>query len=142
MKKEEHIYKEVNAAGQCGLLKGNEDARQLANMFFTPKGLEFCTKNNVPTLKSLSQYSSEEIIKYDFYVNAPVKAKNLKRVALIGSGTVAELEYTETEGYPVVLMHGAKAKITASGYSVVILTNAGGEVEIIKNDFATILYDR
>ena len=139
MTKEEQIYKEVNAAGQCGLLKGNEKIIELMDLFFTPKGIEFCTTYNAPSLEAFRRFRGKRAERGWFYIDTPVKAKNLPCVALIGSETVAELEFTETAGFTVVLMHGAQAKITASGYAVVFVTNAGGgEVEVIQKDNAII----
>jgi hypothetical protein len=134
----EQIYEEVNKIGQCGLLKGTENIDDLMALFFTPQGREFCTKHNVPSLDVFRCFKNTNAIGGGFYIDTPVKAKNLPRVALIGNETVAELEYTETEGFHAVLMHGAKAKITASRYAVVFVTNAGGEVEIIRNDNAKV----
>ena len=139
MTREEQIYSEVNAAGQCGLLKGSEDRVELMDMFFTPKGMEFCTTHNLPSLEAFRRFRGKQAEHSGFYIDTPVKARNLPCVALIGNETVAELEFTETKGFMVVLMHGAKAKITASGYAVVFITNAGGgEVELVQRDNAII----
>jgi len=139
MTKEEQIYSEVNSAGQCGLLKGNENIAELMDLFFEPKGVEFCTKFALPTLQTFRLFRGLQATKGGFYIDTPIKAKNLPRVALIGGETVAELEFTETEGYTVVIMHGARAKIIASGYAVVFVTNAGGEIDIVQKDNAKIL---
>jgi hypothetical protein len=139
MTREEQVYKEVDAAGQCGLLKGRENIIELMDLFFEPKGVEFCTKYNLPGLATFRCFRGEQAESGGFYIDTPVKAENLFRAALIGRETVAELEYTETEAYTVVLMHGASAKITAGGYSVVRVINAGGKVEIVKKDHAIIL---
>jgi hypothetical protein len=112
---------------------------ELIELFFTPQGIEFCSKYNSPGLADFHRFRGMHVEKGGFYIDTPVKAKNLPRVALIGGETVAELEFTETEGYTVVLMHGSKVKIIASGYAVVFLTNAGGEVEIIQKDNAKVL---
>ena len=138
MTKEEQIYREVNAAGQCGLLKGNENAGELMDLFFTPKGVEFCTTYNTPGLDAFRRFRGKRAERGGFYIDTPLKAKNLPRLALIGSGTVAELEFTETKGFTVILMHGAQAKITASGFAVVCITKVDGEVEIIQKDNAII----
>jgi hypothetical protein len=134
MTKEEQIYKEAKMFKSCQLLKGTEDTGELIRLFFTPQGIEFCTRFKAPSLEAFRRFRGVQAERGGFYIDTPVKAKNLPRVALIGGETVAELEYTETAGYTVILMHGAKAKITASGYSVVFITNAGGELEIIQKD--------
>jgi hypothetical protein len=139
MTKEEQIYKEAKRFKSCALMKGTENTNELISLFFTPQGIEFCTEYNTPSLEAFRRFKGLEATRGGFYIDTPVKARNIPRVALIGNETVAELEYTETKGYTVVLMHGAKAKITASEYAVVFLTNAGGEVEIIKKDKAIVL---
>jgi len=139
MTNEERIYQEVNKQNPCDLIKGTENAEELIDLFFTPQGIEFCTTNNSPSLDAFRRFKGPQATRGGFYIDTPVKAKNLPRVALIGKETVAELEFTETKRHTVVLMHGAKARITASGYSVVFVTNAGGEVKIIQNDNAKIL---
>jgi len=139
MTKEEQVYKEVKRKGACLMLKGTENIDDLIKLFFTPQGIEFCTKYKSPNLETFRRFRGMQVARGGFYIDTPVKAKNLPRVALIGSETVAELEFTETAGYTVVLMHGAKAKITASGYAVVFLHDAGGDVEIIQKDNARVL---
>jgi hypothetical protein len=139
MTKEQQIYREANKAGQCGFLKGTEKTDDLIRLFFTAKGKEFCTTHNVPSLDAFLRFRGLQAARGGFYIETPVKAKNLSRVALIGSNTVAELEYDNTDtNYNVVLMHGAKARITASNWAVVFVTNAGGEVEVIQKDNAKI----
>jgi hypothetical protein len=140
MTKEQQIYNEVNKVGQCGLLKGTENTDELIKLFFTPQGKEFCTTYNIPSLEAFRGFRGIQAARGGFYIDTPVKAKNLPRVALIGSETVAELEYDDsTKGHEVILMHGAKAKITASGWAVVFVNNAGGEIETVINDNAKIL---
>jgi hypothetical protein len=138
MTKEEQIYKEAKRLKSCALMKGTENANELMELFFTPQGTEFCAKFNTPSLEAFRRFRGLDATRGGFYIDTPVKAKNLPRVALIGSKTVAELEFTETEGFTVVLMHGAKANITASGYAVVFITNAGGEVCAVQKNNAKI----
>jgi hypothetical protein len=136
--KEQQIYKEAKMFKSCQLLKGTENIDELMRLFFTSQGIEFCSKFNTPSLDAFRNFKGLQATRGGFYIDTPVKAKNLPRAALIGNETVAELEYTETEGYTVVLMHGAKAKITASGYAVVFVTNAGGKLEVVQKDNAKI----
>jgi hypothetical protein len=139
MTKEQQIYIEANDAGQCGLLKGSENTDELMRLFFTPRGIEFCQEHNIPSLAAFRRFKGAQATRGGVYIDTPVKAANLPCVALVGEETVAELEYTETKGFKVILMHGAKARITASGYAVVFITNISGEIEIIQKDKAKIL---
>ena len=65
---------------------------------------------------------------------------NDERVGIIGD-TEAEMVFTDnTKVHIVILMHGAKARITVSNYAVVLLVNIENcEVEINKDKTAIIL---
>ncbi|MDR3246072.1 MAG: hypothetical protein LBT50_06520 [Prevotellaceae bacterium] len=139
MTREQKVFTESKKANICGLMTGQEDFDGLMRLFFTPQGIEFCTKHNLPTIDTLRLFRGMQAARGGFYIDAPAKLKNPGNVALFGK-TVAELEYDDTGVYhQVIVMHGAKAKITASGYAVVFVTNAGGEVETVINDNAKTL---
>jgi hypothetical protein len=137
--KEKQVYKEAKRYKACELLKCTEDTTELMSLFFSPQGIEFCAKYNVPSLDAFRRFRGLQSVCGGFYIDTPIKAKNHHRMALIGNETIAELEYTETEGFHVVLMHGAKARITASGYAVVFLTNVGCDCDIVIKDRARVL---
>jgi hypothetical protein len=66
-----------------------------------------------------------------FVIETSVRLRNQVNIAVFGKESFAELEY-DTAGvrYQVVVMHGARACIKASGYAVVFVTvTAGGVVE-------------
>ena len=137
MTKEQQVYSEIERYNTCGMLKGGENVSELMDMFFTPQGLETCTTYKVPSLATCRMFDRSIAERGGFYIDKNTRMKNVERVALIGE-TNAELEFTETKRFIVVLMHGARAKIIASGHSVVFVTNAGGEVEVVKKDSAKV----
>lgn len=122
------------------MLKGTEDTDGLMELFFTPQGLEFCAEYNFPTMELLKPFRGMQAARGGFYIDTPVKATNRRRTALFGVDTFAELVYDDvSQSHEVVIMHGAKAIIKASGYAVVFVTNVSGEVEIELSGNAKVL---
>lgn len=131
MAKSNKIYAEANKIGHCGALNGGEDLKGLIEAFFTPQGIEFCTKNNFPSLNDLLSYKGVEAEDLGFYINTPIKDTNRERVALFGKETKAVLSYDNADHrYEVIVMHRASVEIKASGWSVVFVTNCGGKVHV------------
>ena len=140
MTKEKQIYNQAKTLGVCNLMEGGENTDDLIELFFTPQGIEFCSEYNFPSMQALTPFRGMQAARGGFYIDTPVKLKNPKRVALFGKDTVAELEYDDvSQRHEVVVMHGAKAIIKASGYAVVFVTNVSGEVETDIRDSAKIL---
>ncbi|WP_289059946.1 hypothetical protein [uncultured Bacteroides sp.] len=139
MKTVDEIMKSASLSGACSKSNGVSDWKSLVWLFFTPQGREFCEENNFPSLEMFREMSSE-VAAYGVYVDAGVVNVRNKKVALIG-GTEAELVFTDnTKVHKVILMHGAKARITASNYAVILLVNVGNcEVEINKDETVVIL---
>lgn len=71
------------------------------------------------------------------YIDTDVELTNPVKVFLAGSKAV--LHFDAIARYNVILMHGATAEIHASNYAVVFVKNAGGEVEVIKDNTAKVL---
>ena len=140
MKTVDEIMKSATLSGACSKSNGVSDWKSLVWLFFTPQGREFCEENNFPSLEMFREMSSE-VAAYGVYVDAgSVNTCNDEKVALIGD-TEAELVFTDnTKVHKVILMHGAKARITASNYAVILLVNVGNcEVEINKDETVVIL---
>jgi hypothetical protein len=134
------VYKEAKGANICSMLKGNEDLEGLIRLFFTTQGIEFCTKHNLPTVETLRLFRGMQAARGGFYIDATIKLKNAVNVALFGELTIAELEYDDVGvRHQVVVMHGAKAKITVSGYTVVFVADGGGTIETELKDNAKII---
>lgn len=134
------IMKSASLLGACGKSGGVSDWKSLAWLFFTPQGREFCEKHNFPSLEMFCRIK-ESVAGHGVLVDAGrVVRSNDANIALIGD-TTAELTYSGVEcTHKVVLMHGAKARIKASGYAVLLIVNVGGcEVEIEKDETVVVL---
>lgn len=140
MKTVNEIMQSASLLGACAKSDGVSDWRSLTWLFFTPQGREFCENNNFPSLE-MFQGMRDNISEYNILVDAGnIIRRNDVNVGLIGN-TSAELMYNDnTVVHKVVLMHGAKARIKASDYAVILLVNIGNcEVEIEKDNTVVIL---
>ena len=128
---EKEIIKELqstaNKLGACSKLKLEEELRGVSRLFFSPQGREFCEKNNFPALSMFQQMKKYGIAKYGVFVDeGDVCRSNDKDIALVGD-TCGELIFDENNVvHKIILMHGAKARIKASNYSVLLIVNIGG----------------
>lgn len=121
------------------MLTGTETTSELMKLIFTPQGVEFCTKFNFPDIDTFQQHKGSKAEHNGIYINTRVKLRNVEHLLLVGN-TNAVLTYDDpAKSYHIILMHGAKAKIKASGYAVVFVTNAGGTVETEISDYARVL---
>lgn len=140
MKTVNEIMQSASLLGACAKSNGVSDWRSLTWLFFTPQGREFCEDNNFPSLE-MFQGMKDNISEYNILVDAGnISRQNDLNVGLIGN-TSAQLVYNDnTEVHKVVLMHGAKARIKAANYAVILLVNIGNcEVEIEKDNTVVIL---
>lgn len=125
---------------QCEMFKGTEDIGELAELFKTPQGLEFCLAANFPSLATFRLFKPYNPRQYDFYIDAGnIKLRNPETAILIGK-TNATIECDTCKMHTIVTMHGASATVTASGWAVV-RTEAGVSTNIIRrtSDNAIIL---
>lgn len=126
MKAIDEILQKALQMGACNKSNGVTDWRTLVWLFFTPQGIEFCEKNNFPTLEMFKEIK-EDVEAYNVFVDAGVqKRSNDSCVALIGPKTKGELVYDDnSKVHKVIVMHGAKVDIVARNYAVVRLVNIG-----------------
>ena len=139
MNRIETIYRNASKLGVCPMFKGSESVDELIHLFTTPQGIEFCGKFNFPDISTLRSFRGVQASRLGLFIDTIISRQNLSKVILVGN-TVATLTYTDSsKGHQVILMHGAKAIIKASGYAVVFVTNNGGTVEAHISDNAKIL---
>ena len=126
MKAIDEILQGALTLGACNKSNGVTDWRTLVWLFFTPQGIEFCEKNNFPTLEMFKKIK-EDVEAYNVFVDAGVqKRSNDSCVALIGPKTKGELIYDDnSKVHKVIVMHGAKVDIVTRNYAVVRLINIG-----------------
>ncbi len=131
------IYKKAKELGVCPLFKGTESEDGLIRLFLMKQGIEFCIDNSFPDLDTFRTFKTAE--NYNIYIDKKIELNNSRKVVLIGN-TKATLVYDDPDKrHEVILMHGAKATIKASGYAVVFVTNGGGSVKKVISDKALIL---
>ena len=124
----------------CTMFKGTENLEQLVKLMFTPQGIEFLTRYNFPDLATFRKFCKYRPERFGVYIDCgEISLSEARRVFLVGNSSAA-LNYRETVGNRVFLMHGARAAVTASGYSVVrIVHDALSSVKYEVNDHAKVL---
>ena len=133
----------MKSARLCGACTGSgkvSDWRSLVWLFFSPQGREFCEEKNFPSLPMFRQMKTN-VEPFGVFVDAGrVVRSNDKDIALVGD-TCGELTFDDNNVvHKVVLMHGAKARIKASNYAVLLIVNVGGcEVAIERDETVVVL---
>lgn len=125
---------------ECDMFKGTEDLAELAALFKTPQGEEFCLASNFPNLATFRALRKFDTRRFGFYIDAgAIRLKNPETAVLIGK-TNATIECDTCANHTIITMHGATATVLASGWAVV-RTEAGASTNIIRrtSDNAIIL---
>jgi len=135
-----HILKDALTIKPVNRIREINDRENLSRLFFSHSGRKFCKENKFPPLH-LFKHKEKEIVRHGFFVDAgEIILANDPNVGLIGSTTGILFFTDNTKVYKIILMHGAKAKILASNYTVLLIANIDGcEVEIQKDDTVLIL---
>lgn len=134
----------MESAALLGACSGSEkvsDWKSLVWLFFSPQGREFCEEKNFPELPMFREMKRHGISELGVFVDeGNVCRSNDKDIALVGD-TCGELKFDENNVvHKIILMHGAKARIKASNYAVLLIVNIGGcEVEIDKDKTVVVL---
>lgn len=105
---------------QCNLFKGTErTVEELANVFTSPQGLEFCMRYHFPNMATFRLFKGSGAEKYGIYIDAgTITLKNPDKAILIGH-TSATIYCDTLEKHVITLLHGAKAVVNASKWAVV-----------------------
>lgn len=137
----DEIMKSAALLGACSGSGKVSDWKSLAWLFFSPQGREFCEEKNFPELPMFREMKRHGISELGVFVDeGNVCRSNDKDIALVGD-TCGELKFDENNVvHKIILMHGAKARIKASNYAVLLIVNIGGcEVEIDKDKTVVVL---
>lgn len=131
------ILNEVADLGACRKTEGITTARQLAALYFSPQGREFCIKHNYPTLARWKEIKARipNLEEMGFYIDAgEIKLHNKESVALVGqTRAVAKLDKNNSV-FHILVLHEASASVEASNYSVFeVETDNTGQVTINKD---------
>lgn len=134
------IMKSALQLGACNKSNGVTDWKSLVWLFFSPQGREFCQERNFPSLL-MFRGIAENVKPYNVFVDAgKIEKSNPGNIGIIGNTHAVITVNDNTKVHKVILMHGAKAKIKASNYAVILLVNIGNcEVEIEKDNTVAIL---
>lgn len=115
------IYAQAKLLGCCPLFKGTEDLQGIIRLFTTTQGLEFCMQHHFPNIATLRLFKKHNVERYGIYIDAgAITLNDPTRVILIGR-TSATINCSTLERHEVVLLHGARASINASKWSVVFV---------------------
>lgn len=121
-----NLYLQAQHLGACDLFTGKERTfDDIARIFLTPQGQEFCIKHRWPSLTTFrairATVGAEEMASFGIYVDAGnIRMHNPepRKVVLIGR-TTATINCDGCERYQVTMMHGAKAVVNAAKWAVV-----------------------
>ena len=126
------IHAQAQLLGQCGLFKGTEDLDALVALFMSPQGVEFCLSHHFPSLTTLLAFKPLNVHERGVFINyGGLTISDRRRVVLIGR-TSATINCNDDVRYEITLMHGAKAVVNASNWSVVKV-NAERGCQVINN---------
>ena len=115
----QQIYKQARLLGACELFTGKERTLEdIVHLFVTPQGIEFCINNHFPNMETFRLFKPYKIERFGIYIDAgTITLHNPKRAILIGN-TVATINNDTLDTHEVILLHGAKAVVNASGWAV------------------------
>lgn len=127
------MIEEAIKFGACAKTLRVETPDQMAELFFSPQGIEFCQEHSFPSLWQFRNIDFDTE-KYGVYIDKEVELEN-QDVALIHSK--GKLKFSGVDkSYKVILMHGSECEIEVSNYAVVKLE---GQAKIINDGTGVVL---
>lgn len=117
------ILQGATSLGACAKTDGIATAAELAALFFSPQGREFCLKNDYPThemWKEIKSTTGAEFLRdHDIWVDEGIiTLTHPKRAAIIGD-TRAEISIAGSDTlHRFIILKGASASIHAKNYAV------------------------
>lgn len=135
-----HNYEYARKLRECHIFTGNETLEELIQIIFSPRGAEFLTTYNFPDISLFRKFKKYHPEQYGVYIDCgEIALSDEKNIYLIGN-TIGEIKCAQTQGNRIILMCGAKANITASGYSVVkVETDDFSKADVKVKDHAKVL---
>lgn len=110
----------------CGLFKGTEDIGQLAKVFTSPQGMEFCLATGFPNIATMRLFKAYRPERFGIYIDAgQITLRNPETAVLVGR-TNATIYCDTCSRHEVAAMHGATATVLASKWAVVHAQSAAG----------------
>lgn len=109
-------------AGACHLLRTNMTPQELCHLLHSPEGVEFILKGipTIDTWRDLGNHYKDILTYHNIYLDSGhIKLDGtLKSIIAIGR-TIITAHPDKPDLYHYTLLHGAKAEVYASGWSVV-----------------------
>lgn len=125
---------------ECKMFTGEESLEDMIKMMFSARGAEFLTTFGFPNIETFRKFKKYNPERFGVFIDkGEITLTDNHRVFLVGD-TSATLNYTQTAANRLILMHGAKATVIASGFSVVnIEKDKTSNVSLIIQDKAKVL---
>lgn len=129
----QQIYEQARLLGACSLFTGKERTLEdIVSLFTTTQGMEFCVNNHFPNMATFRLFKPYKVERFGIYIDAgTITLHNPKQAILIGR-TSATINNDTLEAHEIILLHGAKAIVNASGWAVCKTTVETG-CSIIRN---------
>ncbi len=127
------IYEQAQCLNPCPMFTGRERTLDdIAKLFTSVQGLEFCMANNFPNMSTLRLFKPYNVEVYGVYIDAgEITLHNPKKAVLAGR-TAATIVCDELANHNIYLMHHASALLTCNGWSVAKVEMTKG-CSIVKN---------
>lgn len=127
------LYEQARLSGACDKFTGAERTiDDIVRLFLSPQGIEFCMKHHFPNMAAVRQFKGQGLERYGIYIDAGmISLREPERVVLIGR-TTATIRVSELKRHEIIVMHGAKAAVTATKWAVVRLQVEQG-CQVIRN---------
>lgn len=104
----------------CNMFKGDETLEQLAELYKTPQGVEFCMRYHFPNLATLRTFKRDRPERFGIYLDSgSITINEPKGKILLIGRTTAVVNCSQLKNYNVVCLHGARVIINASKWAVV-----------------------
>ncbi len=127
------IYEQARLLGACPLFTGRERTLEdIVNLFTSPQGIEFCVTKHFPNMATFRLFKPYRVERFGIYIDAgTLTLRNPDRAVLIGR-TSATIFCDTLASHEILLLHGAKAVVNASGWAVCKTTVEAG-CSLIRN---------
>lgn len=124
----------------CTMFTGEETLPELISLIFEPQGREFILANHFPSLNLFRKFKQFNPEQYGVFIDSGnITLNDPGKIYLVGQVN-ADIYCRQTQANNIILMHGAKAKIYASGYSVIKAENdRKSEIQITASPTAKVL---
>ena len=115
----QQIYKQARLLGACELFTGKERTLEdIVRLFVTPRGIEFCINNHFPNMETFRLFKPYKVERFGIYIDAGTITLHNPNLAILIGNTAATINNDTLEAHDIILLHGAKAVVNASGWAV------------------------